>query len=69
MRSRIPLPRKALTLATQGSLAAPVWNMLTLYSTAFTKRWRPSLDLEPDLEPVSGFEPLTCRLQDGCSAN
>jgi hypothetical protein len=20
-------------------------------------------------EPVSGFEPLTCRLQDGCSAN
>ena len=21
-----------------------------------------------DLEPVSGFEPLTCRLQDGCSA-
>ena len=21
------------------------------------------------LEPVSGFEPLTCRLQDGCSAN
>ena len=23
----------------------------------------------PDLEPVSGFEPLTCRLQDGCSAN
>jgi hypothetical protein len=20
------------------------------------------------LEPVSGFEPLTCRLQDGCSA-
>jgi hypothetical protein len=26
---------------------------------------------EPHLtwEPVSGFEPLTCRLQDGCSAN
>src|SRR5690242_9199831 len=22
-----------------------------------------------DLEPVSGIEPLTCRLQDGCSAN
>jgi hypothetical protein len=22
-----------------------------------------------DLEPVSGVEPLTCRLQDGCSAN
>jgi hypothetical protein len=21
------------------------------------------------VEPVSGFEPLTCRLQDGCSAN
>jgi hypothetical protein len=23
----------------------------------------------PTWEPVSGFEPLTCRLQDGCSAN
>jgi hypothetical protein len=22
-----------------------------------------------DCEPVSGIEPLTCRLQDGCSAN
>ena len=22
-----------------------------------------------DREPVSGIEPLTCRLQDGCSAN
>jgi hypothetical protein len=21
------------------------------------------------VEPVSGFEPLTCRLQDGCSAD
>jgi hypothetical protein len=21
------------------------------------------------MEPVSGIEPLTCRLQDGCSAN
>ena len=28
------------------------------------------VDGEPafDVEPVSGFEPLTCRLQDGCSA-
>ena len=31
--------------------------------------WRICSVLTPsDLEPVSGFEPLTCRLQDGCSA-
>jgi ABC-type cobalt transport system substrate-binding protein len=29
--------------------------------------WEPAW--EPVWEPVSGFEPLTCRLQDGCSAN
>jgi hypothetical protein len=33
----------------------------------------PKMDLPQDqhtsdLEPVSGIEPLTCRLQDGCSA-
>jgi hypothetical protein len=27
------------------------------------------IDICSELEPVSGIEPLTCRLQDGCSAN
>jgi hypothetical protein len=37
----------------------------------FDSGWR---RMEPDgrmdgwMEPVSGIEPLTCRLQDGCSA-
>jgi hypothetical protein len=29
----------------------------------------PKLNSVDPVEPVSGFEPLTCRLQDGCSAN
>jgi hypothetical protein len=28
-----------------------------------------AVNLEPIWEPVSGIEPLTCRLQDGRSAN
>jgi hypothetical protein len=30
--------------------------------------WLSGVLTPSDLEPVSGFEPLTCRLQDGCSA-
>jgi hypothetical protein len=31
--------------------------------------WEPVAWEHMAWEPVSGFEPLTCRLQDGCSAN
>jgi hypothetical protein len=41
---------------------------MPLYSCAKTQV-RGLMNTWDLVEPVSGFEPLTCRLQDGCSAN
>ena len=52
-------PRRLTTTPSAASCSRARRSTIEVYTRA-----KPSLSCEP----VSGFEPLTCRLQDGCSA-
>jgi hypothetical protein len=50
------------------SVARSLGPAMTFPSSCMNLQVR-GLQVPGNVEPVSGFEPLTCRLQDGCSAD
>jgi hypothetical protein len=54
------------TVAADSGVPPPDGSFRSLPSSLCT--WLLGLDGGLDLEPVIGFEPMACRLQDGCSA-